>query len=461
MSVNTGFIYPGYFNVSVPMGLGNLDYDPFSKFLRANQQQLALTNPMLIGLTGGNVLPGMPSVPGTTSNPNFVSQAQVAAQRIARETAQKLGTLHQSLQSLLDSDQLTNAQKAKVQAQIDKIVEMKEKIQRALQNQNIQCQELYALENEVKQLEEAIKKFCQELADEVSNTTPGTTTPGTNTPGTTTPDTNNTEPSVTGRPEAIGAAPDQSDCETICAAVLRSVVCAGTDHPTLEGALGSLTAGNIIEVVQHWEKGYGKHTATGNEGFFAKIFDDIGDDDQAKYIPIILNLLVERAKANNMYDEIATDVASVNKGLATGASWKKLWCGTWMDDHQLANDLMKIVNKIAAKEAQNKVKAEKENAANKAKKEKEVAERKTQVTAEMKNNFANEMKKALNLSETPQLAAGLKVETDENGEFTGYSIEVNTPEGKVTCKGRTYRELVLEIEKQGLTTDVLIRQDIA
>lgn len=453
-----------------PMGRPQFMYDLAQNFTDPNH--ISNWDPMLLS-TGINFN-------SQTTNPCLTQQGQMSAfqwganmvqqmqvQQAVQGIAQALNSMESSLSGLVNSDKLTNAQKAELKGLLEEVKALKSKIEAQLKAKNPTQEEATAMQKEVMDLQKKVGEAADKIRAEVNNASDasGSSSASSSTSASSddSSDLSDTEykdiDPKTGRPNELGDAPSKSEVEQFCSQIRISVVCAGTKHEILDAAVQGLNAGNIIEVIDQWEKGYGQHKADGNEGFFAKIFDDVGDDWQSQYIPVMLAALTQRAEALGIYDEISEYVGKVNKGLATGPSWKKLWCGGWMDDHQLANDLMAIYEKIKAKEAANKKGAEEALEGKKTENNKQAEQRKQEVTTEKKNEIANKVKEALKLKEVPQLSSALKIETDANGEFTGYSIELDTPNGKVKVTGQTYQELALAIENNNLEVeDVLVRK---
>ncbi len=430
-------------------------------------------NPMLIG-TGINLN-------GTTTNPALTQAGQDAAyqwgynlgvqqriQRAVQGIAGALSSMENSLTNILKSDRLTSAQKAKLQGLLEEVKELKTRIENQLKDKNPTQDDVTAMQREVLDLQKKIGEAADKIRAEVNeggNAPAGSGSAGagsgsgsTGSAASDPADLTGTEyeniDPETGRHNSIGEAPSRSEVEQFCSNIYNSVVCSGTNHEVLDATVQGLTAGNIIEVIAQWEKAYGQHTSDGNEGFFAKMFDDVGDDWQSKYIPHMLAALTQRAEALGIYDEISEYVGKVNKGLGRRKCFM-----SWHDDHQLANDLMAIYEKIKAKETANKTGAQQAIENKKTEHNTEINNRKNEVINEKKNEIANKLKEALNLNETPALSSALKVVTDDNGEFTGYSIELNTQNGKVKVTGCTYQQLALAIENNGLKVeDVLIRK---
>lgn len=363
--------------------------------------------------------------------------------------AQTLAQMDSAIEQYMNSDKVSEAQKASLQKLREKVKAKKEEIEAKMKEKQLSKKDVEEIQKDLKDnLAKEVTDTLTEIKEKVAKGDKSAPSGKSSSSDDSSDEKANKE---TGRAESLGEAPKESECEDICSKINTAVNDFwGTDNKALAEGIESLNASNIIEVVRHWENGYGKHTATGNKGFFARIFDDINDSDQKKYVPIMLKALTERAEALGIYDEIKTYISNVNKELAT----------FWHNDHTLANNLMEIVKKIEAKEKTNKAEAGKKSKTEKADEKKKADAKRPEVIGEKKSEFANELKAALNLDKVPELTSALKVETDENGEFTGYSIKVRTKNGEFTLKGTTYKELIAELEKHGLDANALIKKDL-
>lgn len=449
--------------VTYPMGRPQFMYDLAQGFTSPNH--ISNWNPMLIGMNLSN---------GTT-NPFLTQQGQMNAfqwganmvqqmqvQQAVQGIAQALNSMESSLSGLVNSDKLTNAQKATLKGLLEEVKALKSKIESQLKAKNPTQEEVTAMQNEVLDLQKKVGEAADKIradVNEAGNPSASNSTPASSSNASadlTGTDYENIDPE-TGKPNSL-TTPSDAEKEEFCAAIERCIHGAGTDEDTLRQILPGLNENNIVEVISHWEETRGKHDD--NEGLFARLFKDLNDGEQKEMVPILLKALTARAEALGIGEEIKQEIANINKELLTeGHNWYCLWLDAGQDDDVLKNNLMSIYNKIVEKETANKTGAQEVLDGKKNEHNTEVEQRKQEVITEKKNEIANKLKDALKLDEVPQLSSALKIETDDNGEFTGYSIELNTPNGKVKVTGQTYQELALEIERNNLEVeDVLVRQ---
>ncbi len=446
-----------------PMGYPSIMYQLANGF--TSQNHISNWNPMLIGmdLTGGN-----------TTNPFLTQQAQVDAfnwganmvaqvqlQRAVQNIASALGSMESGLTNALKSDKLTNAQKAELEGLLEEVKSLKEKIEKQLKDKNPSKEEIEAMQKEVidlqKKVSDSADKIRAELKeDEAADSSDTSVTSDSSTVSDDVEDMSDTKykdiDPKTGRPKSLGDVPKMGDCREFCSKIFDAIDGFCTKNDVIETTIPGLNEKNIVEVIACWEKYYGN----GDQGLIRRLLDDLGHGQKKKFVPMLLNALITRAEALGIENEIKQYVVNVNKELSDYN----------ISDTICSNNLMKIYDKIVAKEKENREGVDKTVADRKTENANKIKEHKEQVIIqEKKDELANRMKDALKLSEIPQLAFGLKVETDDNGEFTGYSIEIETPNSngkKVKITGTPYQQLAKAIENNGLKVeDVLIRQEQA
>ena len=381
-----------------------------------------------------------------------------------------LSSLENNLQSLLSSDKLDDSQKSQIQNALNKIKAKKEELQNKFKNldlskmsfaelqalqQEVQnsANDVQGIQKEVSDLSEQIAKELQKKAEEEAKQAEqqdgeaggagsGTGEAGDagNASGTTTIDGKEVDVK-TGRPASLGAAPEKTDIADACLRIRQSITCAGTKHDVLDPIIQSLDASNIIEVVSYWEDNYDTDGGKKYENFFDKIFADVGDDWQSENIPTMRTALAKRAEALGIGAEVEKELAKVDMELTKGPSWKKLWCGSWHDDHKLAEGLMNAYKLIKAKEAKNVTSANIKSDEAKAKEQKaadDVKQDTQKQDQEKINLFIGDMRE---IWENDALEVSEKV-TYKDGKF------------KIRIKGVDYygidfNALVKEIENAG------------
>lgn len=463
--------------VTYPEGYPNAMYQLGYNF--TDPSHISQWNPMLIG-TGINFNTNSANPALTQAGlanayqfgANMVQQMQI--QQTIQGIAGVLNSMESSLTNVLKSDKLTNAQKAKLEGLLEDVKALKSKIENQLKAKNPTKEEVTEMQKEVLDLQKKVSETAGKISAEVNeggNAASSTSSSASSSTSSSASGSASSDPTdltgteyenidpETGRPAELGDVPSYLDAEEFCANLERCIHGAGTDVDTLRNTiLPGLTAGNIVEVIKHWEETRGTHES--NEGLFARLFKDLNDGEQKEMVPKLLKALTDRAQALGIADDIKQEIADINKELLKeGHKWYCLWLDSGQDDDVLKNNLMSIYDKIVAKEAANKTGAQEVIDGKKSENETKVNNRKNEVITEKKNEIALKIKEALELKDTPALSSALKIETDDNGEFTGYSIELNTQNGKVKVTGCTYQQLALAIESNGLKVeDVLIRK---
>lgn len=449
-----------------PMGRPQFMYDLAQNFTAPNH--ISNWDPMLLS-TGINFN-------SQTTNPYLTQQGQMDAfnwganmvqqmqvQQAVQGIAQALNSMESSLSGLVNSDKLTNAQKATLKGLLEEVKALKSKIEAQLKAKNPTQEEVTAMQKEVMDLQKKVSESADKIRAEVNgagNDSSASNSSSASDSSNDSSDLSDTEykdvDPKTGRPNELGDAPEKSEIRNICSKFYNAVndthwytlwTC-GTDDEKFEEALNELNENNIVEVMQFWDKNYNSSNDKKNT-FIYNFLDDAEHYQKREFGTKILNALIARAEANGIEDEISADATAVSKELSDANISKGI----------VAKHIMAIYNKIVEKETANKKGAEEALEGKKTENNKQAEQRKQEVTTEKKNEIANKVKEALKLKEVPQLSSALKIETDANGEFTGYSIELDTQNGKVKVTGQTYQELALAIENNGLEVeDVLVRK---
>lgn len=393
---------------------------------------------------------------------------------LASSTGSGLVSMQSGLENFLNTnkDKLTDSQRAEIEAIIQKIKAKTEEFKEYCKSKdmnNMSYEELKNLQtelqskvSEVQELQKEVSDLLDKITKEVqeaqaasgsgeggSDGSSGGSAGGSDEGGV----------SQSGRPAELGAAPKESELEQICASIENRIAGAGTDEEGLKTDLTTfVNSGNIIELLEHWEETRGKHSE--NEGMIARILKDLNDGEQKEMVPIIRDALIERAEALGIYNDIKKEVAAVNKELLYERHWYWNMFGG-QDDDTIKNNLMAIYDKIKAKEAGAAKTAKADEDKKKAEADKKAEEQKAKVVPEKMESFKKELMLALKLKEVPEIVSELKVNTDENGNFKDYSIEIGEEGNTVTLRGKTYNELAKELVRYGLDPkEILIKEPV-
>lgn len=458
--------------VTYPAGRSPFEYTLAQGFTSPNH--ISKWDPMMFSI-------GINLADNYGTNPYLTQEGQQAAydwgrniafQQQIQSAAGALNSMESGLTSLVNSDKLTAAQKATVKALLEEVKAKKEEIAKQLKDKQPTADDVKAIDKAVGDLQKKVSDAIGKIKEQMNDGGNGGVTPDGSAAGSQAgagSETNTNTGSAdlagteyenidpeTGRPTSLGEKPSNKDIREICSTFHNAIndthwytlwTC-GTDDESFEASLNALNENNIIEVMQYWDKNYNASGDAKNT-FIYNFLDDAEHYQKREFGAKILNALLARAEADGISDEVSQDATEVSKELSHANISRGI----------VAKHIMAIYNKIVEKENANKTGAKKVVDDNKTKNDNKVSERRTQVEAEKKNEIANKIKEQLNLKEVPQLASGLKIKTDDNGEFTGYSIQINTPNGKIEATGCTYQELALAIENNGLKVeDVLIRK---
>ena len=266
---------------------------------------------------------------------------------MVQNMAKALGSLEAQLTHLLENDKLTNKQKEKIEAKLEEVRELKEKIQTALENQ-ASYEEIQELGRELVNLQQSVSELIAKIAEEVRNSNNNADDDNDVDDADDSDDNNDgadNTPSVdcdnNGRPTSLGEAPSKAFLREMCGKFSDAVnVWYGTDDDDFEAVLGCIDAGNVVEVMQYFNKNYGNDT---NDTFLDNFLGDAEHFQKKKFGRQILNALITRAEANGIEDEIAEDVASANSEFND--------CN--ISKHLIKRYLTNILDKIVAKEKAN------------------------------------------------------------------------------------------------------------
>lgn len=108
---------------------------------------------------------------------------------------------------------------------------------------------------------------------------------------------------------------DPKEVENICDDMYKAIDGLGTDDELFEKTLSRLNKDNIIEVMDQWEKTYGKDY---NESFMDSFLGDADKAQKNEYGKKILDLLQQRAEANGL--DIAGRTSSLKMEINRGIS---------------------------------------------------------------------------------------------------------------------------------------------
>lgn len=447
--------------VTYPTGYPSFMYQLAQNFMSPNH--ISQWNPMLIG-TGINLMNNCGTNPYLTEAGQISAYnwgANMATQMLVSQSIQTianaLNSLESGLSNALNSDKLTKAQKAELKGLLEEVKALKEKIEKQLKDKNPTIKETTAMQKEVQNLQKKVSDTIKKINGQINNSESSQASQtSSSSSASDAEDTDEANEDTTAKKQHEEKLKSMKD---VCMYLDKAMSGCGTNYDDNEYGMYKILSNPalvnedyIVELFEQWENSYAKvgDYADDADGFIETLMDECEGSQKEEVASLIVTLLEKRA------DKLGIDVSS--EAAAARSAMKSNWIG-WRDDDAIQRTVNALYNKVKQANDKHIEKTDKKAATKKAEAKKKIEQRKKETINEKKNEIAKKLKEALKLKETPALAAGLKVETDDNGEFTGYSIEINTNNGKVKVTGVTYQELALAIEAQGLAVeDVLIRK---
>lgn len=455
--------------VTYPMGRPQFMYDLAQNFTDPNH--ISNWNPMLIGMNLSN---------GTT-NPFLTQQGQMSAfqwganmvqqmqiQQAIQGIAGALNSMESSLSNIIKSDNLTNAQKAELAGLLEDVKALKSKIEQQLKAKNPTQDEVIDMQKEVQDLQKKVSEAADKIRADINGSASDSASASSSSADTSASSgtlSDEAKAEIDRKHKENQKKLDQEAADIVSCVYMGAIGVCGTDYDKIKEGTNRITKDNVSRVLQTYAMQYpniddgdmidtlfdeemGWNCSLHERGADGKVENPDGNVD---IIWNIVKCLEERAKELDVYTELQGQFTRAYDELDD----------TSVGETKVKEAVRTILQKILEKEQSFEEEAlnkEYEDAL-KTETDTKAQERKPQVEAEKKNEFAIKLKEELKLNELPVLSSALKIETDDNGNFTGYSIKLDTPNGEVTLTGITPRELFLAIERQGLELkDVLVRK---
>ncbi|MBP3924646.1 hypothetical protein J6E39_05330 [bacterium] len=468
---------PYNYQLSLP-GVGETQYEVMDMSVSPFIAQLAKmpawyqTNPLMIGLNLSNNMPGYIN-PQQTQAIAQNAQTQGYNSFMTDFNLSEVDNLYVTvsgivdhLQGILKSDQLTDGQKTRLNAELEKFKATQAKIKDLKDKSHV-----LNLETIKKQKEELIKeiqtqsvemqKTVQEVQEELAKE--GKKLEGTE---------------GAGSAEGIGAAEgveETSDAEgespatrkvsektkkaekyvmnKICQLIYEAIDGPGTNYDDDDKGMKNvieqnINKDNVLEFFDTWNAGPYKAK---KGDLITALMDDCEFGQKKEIADMLIEALAERALEDGIDAE--KEVAAAR--MAT----KQNWFGV-SSTSAIVSAVKKLKNKVAQgendiraneakKEQSAKIKADNKKAAeaNKAKKAKADAAKKQQEAIDKQTKtFIEDMKECTGNKKIEKLPAGVQVVKDASGNFKGFSIRIKGKE----YFGKDYLALSAALEKDGL-----------
>ncbi len=406
-----------------------------------NSSHIGNWNPMLIGLdlTGGSQTDPALIAKGNQAAYNY--GATLMAQAMFSSSVSNLTGLESQITNVMKSDDLTDAQKQKLQAILDKITDLKERIQKAAQN-NMSTADMEAFQKEIINLNEEASKVAQEIAEEVKAAQAKDGVDDGTTPSDGTDSTDTTDPETAIKEQEKKAL--VYEMSKVCDRIDKAVRGLGTNYDDDENGIKNILANdidkdNVLELFDSWNNNYkGQEPYDSgddkNYGLIGTLMNDCEGDEKEEIATYLIEALAD--KAFELGIDVSKEVTAARQ--ATHSNFLGM-----RDDDKICKAVNALYEKVkegvsstekAATNKKQKTEADKKAEADKVKKD---AEQKLEKEKQEKTiQFRDDMREILG---------------DENAEI---SDKVEYKDGKFVIRiegknyyGKDYLELTEAIQK--------------
>lgn len=387
-------------------------------------------NPMLIGFNlGGNMMTD-PALTAAGNQAAFNWGRSLALQSSLNITLNNLSGIENQIKSIIKSDKLDESQKQRLQAILDEISELKERMAE-MTNGQISTEAIEAAKGEVLELIKKASDTAKEIIEEIQESQSSDNddaTDGTESDGNNENVSDNEGVSDNGKTGSSNTQ-IQDEAAGIVGLIFDAVDGAGTKNEQLASTVEQINKDNIVAVFDAWNENY-KDT----EGSLVKrIYDDEfwinGGNDYVKHM---VDAFEEKARELGLYSKLIKEFTTVNSELTS----------FWNTDEAKVSDAMDKIHqtiKAAETEKVNNAKAAKDKTKAKAAAKKAENEKKTAEKAEQrKNQFRDDMREILGDD---------KAEVSEKVKYENNKFVIRI-EGK-NYYGKDYLELAKALEKAG------------
>ena len=227
------------------------------------------------------------------------------------------------------------------------------------------------------------------------------------------------------------------------------------DYPKLREAAKKINKDNIANIIVYWEEQFGsakgksiiKALFDGEHGWNPSLH---GKDqniknsyDNANNMDILWNMTIclkEKAKELGVYNDLAGQFTVAFDELDD----------TNVDEEVVDNALKAIAAAVYTKQTEKLAESAQEDtdATTKTYNKNEADKRRPEVEAQKKQEFQNALRKAYDLgAKLPELVAGFKVITDDNGEFKECAVTIK---GYTPFNGSSFENIIAQLKEYGI-----------
>ena len=347
--------------------------------------------------------------------------------------ASDLAGLESQIQSMMNYDKLTDAQKSKLQTLLNRINTIKQEIVNINNKQNVN-------NNDIKNVQDAISKIvkdAQETGEKISKEIQDGNSKASESESTDGKDSSSTDSTA----NASSAEKTEKEKAAEKAAMVRItddidgyIRGAGTKFDELKTTLTEkINKDNVLQLFDTWntnKKGKAPYNDgdDGKYGLIGSLMNDCEGEEKEEIAKILITAL--EAKALELGIDVSSEVSAALDATKSTGDWKAgfgLW--SWRDDDKICIAVNALYEKVKTESAkvEAKQRVEADNAKRKEANEKAKAEQKTKAEAAKKEtNAKNQFKTDLR-----------EVLDDESAEISD-KVEYKDGQFKVRIKGKDY-----------------------
>lgn len=409
-------------------------------------------NPMLIGLNLGQ---------GMMTDPALLAAGQQAAANWGMALGlevrfsgllSNLNGLEAQISSVLKSDKLDEAQKQRLQAVLDDIKALKERVTEMAKNHPT-LEDAEAIQGEVIELTKNASEVAQGIIEEIKKTQESESNEETEeTEESENKDDANEVDETTSETKKDEKEKDLAySMEKVCDRIEKAVRGAGTNYDDDENGIKNILTDeinkdNVLELFDAWDRTYkGKGNYSGGDdeyGLIGTLMNDCEGDQKEEIAMLLINALED--KAHELGIDVSKEVSAAK--VATHGDWHVWTLGiTTRDDDEICKAVNALYEKVKA--GADSIEATKEEKADKAKAEKEAKAQKAKAEAEKKEAEKAAKQKTQFRDDMREILGDDKAEISDKVKYEDNKFVIRI-EGK-NYYGKDYLELAKALEKAG------------
>ena len=369
--------------------------------------------------------------------------------------ASNLAGLESQIQSMMNYDKLTDAQKSKLQALLNRINTLKQEIANLNNKQALNQEDVKNVANSISELVKnaqetgaKISKEVQEAEAAGSSSTDGAGSDDST--GSATAPAEKTEKEKAAEKAAMVGIVDDID------GYIRG---AGTKYEELKTTLTEkINKDNVLQLFETWntnKKGKAPYDDgdDGKYGLIGSLMNDCEGEEKEEIAKILINAL--QAKALELGIDVSSEVSSALDAIKSTGDWKAgfgLW--SWRDDDKICQAVNALYEKVKTESAkvEAKQRTEADNAKRKADNEKAKAEQKAKADAvkketDAKNQFKDDLR---------EIVGDNKAEISDKVQYKDGQFKVRV-EGR-DYYGSDYRELADALKAAGYSPEQYLKK---